>query len=64
MNERSKQASDLLNRRSFIKGGAGAVLAAGCLHALGRSATTLAAQPGEGARREDESEAQIVFSIW
>src|SRR5438105_13764147 len=26
MNEHSKQANDLLNRRSFIKGGAGAVL--------------------------------------
>lgn len=32
-----------LTRRNFMKGGAGVVLAAGCLHALGRGATTLAA---------------------
>ena len=42
MNEHSKYASDRLNRRSFIKGGAGAVIAASCMSTLGFSTSAFA----------------------
>lgn len=38
-----------LTRRSFMKGGAGAVLAAGCLSVLGRDAAALGVSPGQSA---------------
>jgi putative intracellular protease/amidase/DNA-directed RNA polymerase subunit RPC12/RpoP len=38
-----------LTRRNFMKGGAGAVLAVGCLHTLGRSAAALGASQGQSA---------------
>ena len=42
MDEHSKQSSDLLNRRSFIKGGVGAVVAASCMSTLGFSTSAFA----------------------
>ena len=42
MDEHSKQSSDLLNRRSFIKGGAGAVVAASYMSTLGFSTSAFA----------------------
>src|SRR5438270_6754890 len=39
MNEHSKESVDLLTRRNFIKGGAGAVVAASCMSTLGFSAS-------------------------
>ena len=43
MDEHSKQSSDLLNRRSFIKGGAGAVAAASRMTTLGFSTSAFEA---------------------
>src|SRR5438105_4615193 len=49
MDEHSKQSSDLLNRRSFIKGSAGAVVAASCMSTLGFSTSAFEAHANAGA---------------
>lgn len=43
------RSMDLLTRRSFIKGGAGAVVGAGCLHGLHVSAGATSSLDGQGA---------------
>lgn len=50
MKEKSRETTDArLTRRRFLKGGAGALVAASCLHAFGRTASALGARTSAGA---------------